>query len=44
LISDRVRVRIRAAVAALVVTVSACEIEKVGIQPTESMVSLHGVL
>jgi hypothetical protein len=44
LISDRVRVRIRAAVAALLVTVSACEIEKVGIPPTDSMVSLHGVL
>ena len=28
----------------LLVTVSACEIEKVGIPPTESMVSLHGVL
>jgi uncharacterized protein DUF4249 len=37
-------VRIRAAVAVLLVTVSACEIEKVGIPPTDSMVSLHGVL
>jgi hypothetical protein len=44
LISDRVPVRIRAAVAVLLVTVSACEIEKVGIPPTDSMVSLHGVL
>src|SRR3954466_4051196 len=44
LISDRVLLRARAAVVSLFVAVSACEIEKVGIQPTESMVSLHGVL
>jgi hypothetical protein len=31
-------------VASLLVTASACEIEKVGIPATESMVSLHGVL
>jgi uncharacterized protein DUF4249 len=44
LISDRVFLRACASAASLLVTVSACEIEKVGIPPTESMVSLHGVL
>jgi len=37
-------VRARAAAVSLLVAVSACEIEKVGIPPTKSMVSLHGVL
>jgi len=41
LTSDRL---CRAAQLALVVVVSACELEKVGIPPTESRVSLHGVL
>ena len=36
--------RARAAAVSLLVAVSACEIEKVGIPPTKSMVSLHGVL
>jgi len=44
LISDRAFVRARAAAVSLLVAVSACEIEKVGIPPTKSMVSLHGVL
>ena len=44
MISDRVFLRARAAAVSLLVTASACEIEKVGIPPTESMVSLHGVL
>ena len=41
MIFDRVR---RAGVASLVVLFAACEVEKVGIPRTESMVSLHGVL
>src|SRR6185295_585375 len=41
LTSNRLR---RAAPLALVFVVSACELEKVGIPPTESRVSLHGVL
>ena len=44
MISDRVFLRARAAAVSLLLTASACEIEKVGIPPTESMVSLHGVL
>jgi len=44
LISDRGVARAYAATVALLLAVSACEIEKVGIPPTESMVSLHGVL
>jgi len=44
LISDRVLLRARAAAVSLLVTAAACEIEKIGISPTKSMVSLHGVL
>src|SRR5215471_9786492 len=44
LISDKVCWRARAAVVSLLGVVSACEIEKVGIPATKSMVSLHGVL
>jgi hypothetical protein len=44
LISDRGFARASAAAVSLLVAVSACEIEKAGIPPTASMVSLHGVL
>ena len=44
LISDPVFRRVRAGAVSLLVAVSACEIEKVGIPSTKSMVSLHGVL